>query len=138
MGQTAFQPNVSQCCAQQFGFLHHFKLGFYQPKKEASLSKSDKLSESSVPKGLAEYFLTDFQGHEKDWELPESRKSIDQVTEGLADYMVSEWDACHEEEKKSPTPSKISDLSESSLPKHIAAYTSFLNMSMTRLQGLPP
>ena len=48
--------------------------------------------------------------------------SIDQVTEGLANFMVSEWGARHEEEEKSPSPSKLGDLSKSSLPKHTAAY----------------
>ena len=61
--------------------------------------------------------LADFEAHGSDWEIPESRTSIDQVTEGLADYMVSEWEARHKEEKKSPTPLKVGDL-----PKHIAEY----------------
>ena len=100
----------------------------HQPKKKAMLSKSDALSASVVPNGLAEYFLCDFEAHEKDWEIPESRTSIDQVTEALADFMGSEWEAQHEEEKKSSTPLKIGDLSKKS--------SSFPSTTMIRLKAL--
>ena len=93
----------------------------HQPKKEPSLSKSSSLSEKSLPADLAQYILSDFEAHEKDWELPNERTSVDQVTDGLANYMVSEWEARHEQMKKSPT-TELGDLAENSLPKDIAEY----------------
>lgn len=92
-----------------------------QPKKETFVSKTNALSESCVPRDLAEYLLADFEAHEKDWELEESRTSVDQVTPGLANYMVSEWEATHEEEKKAHTPQGLPK-TPVSVPKDIAKY----------------
>lgn len=93
----------------------------HQPKKETFLSKTSTLSKQSLPQDLAEYLLQDFEAHVKDWELDEPQTSANQVPNGLADYMVSEWEAKHEAAKKS-SHNKIDDLSKICLPADMEKY----------------
>jgi hypothetical protein len=48
-----------------------------------------------LPKGLAEYLLSDFEAHEKDWDLEDPRASATQLPNGLANYMVTDLRWCH-------------------------------------------